>query len=198
MKTLPETILRHARSLREGGILSPKEFLHLGSRVAVDQAFSRLTKSGKLLRVARGAYVAPVVSRFGTRAPAPEMVLESLSKRSGEVFVPHGASAANALGLTRQVPIREVYLSSGRSRKLKLGKGEVRVKHAPPWMLALGTSPAGSAIRAMAWIGPSRADESLASLRRILPGAEWKALISARATLPSWMVRAIGKEAAHG
>jgi len=47
MKTLPETILRHARSLPEGGILSPKEFLHLGSRAAVDQVFSRLTKEGK-------------------------------------------------------------------------------------------------------------------------------------------------------
>ena len=52
MNTLPETILRRARSFREGGVLSPKEFLHLGSRAAVDQAFSRLTKAGKLLRVA--------------------------------------------------------------------------------------------------------------------------------------------------
>ncbi|MEK6295171.1 MAG: hypothetical protein V4793_28045, partial [Paraburkholderia tropica] len=32
MNTLPETILQQARSLPEGGVLSPKEFLHLGSR----------------------------------------------------------------------------------------------------------------------------------------------------------------------
>ena len=198
MNTLPETIRRRARSLREGGVLSPKEFLHLGSRAAVDQAFSRLTKAGKLLRVARGAYVAPVSSRFGARAPAPEKVVRSLARRSGEVVVPHGASAANALGLTQQVPIREVYLTSGRSRKLKLGKGEVLVKHAPPWMLTLGTRPAGAAVRALAWIGPTHADESLASLHRTLPRIEWKALTSARATLPSWMAQAIGKEAAHG
>ena len=65
--TLPESIVSHARSLPEGGVLSPKEFLHLGSRVAVDQAFSRLVKAGKLLRVVRGTYVAPVSGRFGTR-----------------------------------------------------------------------------------------------------------------------------------
>ena len=118
--------------------------------------------------------------------------------RSGEVVVPHGASAANALRLTQQVPIREIYLTSGRSRRLNLGKSEVLVKHAPPWMLTLGTRPAGSAIRALAWIGPSHADESLASLRRTLPGDEWEALTSARAILPSWMARAIGKEAANG
>jgi hypothetical protein len=44
MATLPESILLHAQSLAEGGLLSPKEFLHLGSRAAVDQAMSRLTK----------------------------------------------------------------------------------------------------------------------------------------------------------
>ncbi len=52
METLPETILKHARSLPEGGVLSPKEFLHLGNRAAVDQVFSRLAKEGKLMRVA--------------------------------------------------------------------------------------------------------------------------------------------------
>ncbi|MCY4269654.1 MAG: DUF6088 family protein [Gammaproteobacteria bacterium] len=149
MKTSPEAILRRIRSLGEGEVVSPKEFLHLGSRAAVDQSFCRLTKAGKLLRVARGDYVVPVASRFGPRAPAPGKVVGSLAARSGEIVVPHGASAANTLGLTRQVPIREAYLTSGRSRKLKLGRGEVLMKHAPPWMLTFGARPAGSAIRAL-------------------------------------------------
>ena len=198
MNTLPETILQQARSLPEGGVLSPKEFLHLGSRSAVDQAFSRLAKAGTLLRVARGAYAAPVSSRFGSRAPAPEKVVKALAEQSGEVVVPHGASAANALGLTQQVPIREVYLTSGRTRKLNLGRSEVLVKHAPRWMLALGARPAGAAVRALAWIGPSHAGESLTTLHRTLSHAEWQALASARASLPGWMAQAIGKEAAHG
>lgn len=198
MNTLPETILRQAQSLPEGGVLSPKEFLHLGSRSAVDQAFSRLAKAGKLLRVARGAYAAPVSSRFGSRAPAPEKVVQALAEQSGEIVVPHGASAANALGLTQQVPIREVYLTSGRTRKLKLGRSEVLVKHVPRWMLALGARPAGAAVRALAWIGPSHVNESLATLHRTLSHSEWQALTSARASLPGWMAQAIGKEAAHG
>ena len=198
MTTLPESILLHAQSLPEGGVLSPKEFLHLGGRAAVDQALSRLTKEGKLLRVARGTYVTPVSSRFGTRAPAPEKVVEALAAQSGEVVAPHGASAANALGLTQQVPIREVYLTSGRSRKLKLGRSEVMVKHVPRWMLALGTGPAGAAVRALAWMGPTHIGESLATLHRTLPASEWRALASARAALPSWMARAIGEEAVRG
>ena len=198
MTTLPESILLHAQSLSEGGVLSPKEFLHLGGRAAVDQALSRLTKEGKLLRVARGTYVAPVSSRFGTRAPAPEKVVEALAAQTGEVVTPHGASAANALGLTQQVPIREVYLTSGRTRRLKLGRSEVMVKHVPRWMLALGTGQAGAAVRALAWMGPTHVSESLATLHRTLPASEWRALASARAALPSWMARAIGEESVRG
>ncbi|HEY3540710.1 MAG TPA: DUF6088 family protein [Trinickia sp.] len=198
MNTLPETILLHARSLPEGGVLSPKEFLHLGSRVAVDQAFSRLSKAGKLMRVARGTYVAPVSSRFGSRAPAPGKVVKAMAEQSGETIAPHGASAANALGLTQQVPTREVYVTSGRTRKLKLGRSELLVKHAPRWMLALGNGPAGAAVRALAWMGPTHAGRSLAALHRTLPATEWQTLTSARAILPSWMAQAIGQEAAHG
>jgi len=198
MNTLPEAILQQARSLPEGGVLSPKEFLHLGSRSAVDQAFSRLAQAGKLLRVARGAYSAPVPSRFGSRAPAPGKVVKAMAEQSGETIAPHGASAANALGLTQQVPTREVYLTSGRTRKLKLGRSELLVKHAPRWMLALGNRPAGAAVRALSWIGPAHAGSSLVELHRTLPATEWQTLTAARAILPSWMAQAIGQEAARG
>lgn len=50
MLTLPEAILQRAQWLPEGGILSPREFLHMGSRAAVDQAFSRFGESLASLR----------------------------------------------------------------------------------------------------------------------------------------------------
>lgn len=196
--SLPEAIVQQAKALPEGGVLSPKEFLHLGSRAAVDQAFSRLVKAGSLLRVARGSYTLPVSSRFGTRAPAPEKIVESLAATTGETVVPHGAAAANALGLTQQVPIREAYLTTGRTRKLKVGRSEVIVKQAPRWMFVLGSQPAGAAIRALAWLGREHAQESVQKLHRSLPHAEWLALTRRRASLPSWMAEAIGREAATG
>ena len=164
----------------------------------MDQALSRLSREGKLLRVGRGAYAAPISSRFGKRPPAPAKVVESLAAQSGEVVAPHGAAAANALGLTQQIPVREVYVTTGRTRTLKLGSSEVLVKHAPRWMLALENRPAGAAIRALAWIGQEHVSEALAKLHRSLPASEWAALSSSRATLPSWMARAIGEEAARG
>lgn len=196
--TLPAAILAHAQALPEGSVISPKEFLHLGSRSAVDQAFSRLAKEGTLMRIGRGAYVTPVSGRFGAHPPATGKVVESLASQSGEVVAPHGAAAANALGLTRQVPVREIYVTSGRTRKLQLGPSEVLIKHVPIWMLALGTGTAGAAVRALAWLGPEQAREALAKLHRTLPKQEWKTLVSSRAGLPSWMARAIGEESRLG
>lgn len=198
MKTLPENILHRAHTLPEGGVISPKEFLHLGSRAAVDQAFSRLTKAGNLLRVARGIYTVPVESRFGPRPPAPWKLVETLAMQRGEIVAPHGASAANVLGLTEQNPIREVYLTTGPSRKLTFGRYEVELRHAPRWMMALGQRPAGAAVRALKWLGPLHAERSLATLHKKLPESEWQALLGQRATLPTWMAEAISRQSALG
>lgn len=60
------------------------------------------------------------------------------------------------------------------------------------------TSESFAAVRALAWIWPSHADTSLASLRRAFPHSEWQALASVRTTLPDWTAQAIGYEAACG
>lgn len=197
MSHLAETILFAAQVLPEGGLLSAKEFLHLASRAAVDQTLTRLTREGKLMRIGRGAYAAPIVSRFGMRPPSTEAVVEAIESTSGEVVVGNGATEANALGLTTQVPTREVFLTSGRSRKLKLGNRTVELKHASRWQLVFGKRPAGMAIRALSWLGPEQAPWALKILHSKLPPAEWAAMRSARATLPSWMARAVSAASEH-
>lgn len=196
MSALVEHILRAASGLEEGAVLLPKEFLYLASRAAIDQALSRLTREGKLIRVARGAYVAPLSGRFGVRPPPPEKAIESIARKSGETIVPHGAAAANALGLTTQVPVREIFLTSGRSRRLKFGARVVELKHAPRWQLALGGTEAGAAVRALAWLGPEHAARGLAMLKRSLAPSSWKTLVESRAVLPTWMARAVGEAGA--
>lgn len=109
MSQLVQHILANANQLPEGSVFSPKEFLHLGSRAAVDQTFTRLVKEKKLLRVGRGLYTLPLQGRFGTRPPSPERLLAPLAEKTGETVVSHGAAAANRLGLTTQVPIREIF-----------------------------------------------------------------------------------------
>jgi hypothetical protein len=197
MQRLTEQIIEHATRLPEGTPVAAKSLLHLGNRAAVDQALSRLAERGKLLRAGRGVYLLPVTSRFGTRAPSVEQAVEAIAAQRGEVIVSSGAAAANSLGLTTQVPIRSVYLTSGRSRKMSLGKQIVELRHAPRWQLAMPHRPAGQAVRALAWLGPEKAEAALRTLKRKLPPATFSELAAAAPQLPTWLARSIGK-VAHG
>lgn len=198
MSHLAENILSAARAMPEGGLLSPKEFLHLGSRAAIDKTLSRLAQEGKLMRVSRGAYALPVAGRFGSRPPSTEAIVKAIESTQGESIVASGAAEANALGLTTQVPTREVFLTSGSTRKLRLGNRTVELKHGSRWQLALGKRPAGRAIRALSWLGPEQAPSALHILYTKLPAEEWAALQAARAALPGWMARAVSEMNAHG
>ena len=187
MPNLAHQVLEHAATLPEGAALVAKTLLHLGGRAAVDQALSRLARSGHLLRASRGVYVLPVQGRFGARAPAVAKVVEEWAAQRGETVVGHGAAAANTLGLTTQVPVRQIFLTSGRSRKLKLGTQIVELRHAPPWQLIYPGQAAGDVIRSLAWLGPSGSGAALGKLRRKLPASELQEVANARARLPTWL-----------
>jgi hypothetical protein len=96
-------------------------------------------------------------------------MVEGLAIQRGETIVSHGAAAANALCLTTQVPMRAVYLTSGRSRRLKLGAQTVEFRHAPLWQLIFPGRAAGEVVRALAWLGPEKAGEAIRMLRAKLP-----------------------------
>jgi hypothetical protein len=199
VQTVAENILKRAKTLPEGALISAKEFLHLGSRAAVDQALKRLKERNELMPLYRGTYVRPVKTRFGTRAPAAEKVVERIAATGAETIVAHGAAAANSLGLTTQVPTKLVYLTSGKTRRFKLGAQVVEMKHAPQWMLLPSHRAAGEAVRALHWIGERRAVEALATLKRKLPQSTIEELIAVRPALPGWMSRSISQTlVSHG
>jgi Family of unknown function (DUF6088) len=199
MQTVAEMILSEAERLPEGALISAKDFVHLGNRAAVDQALKRLKERNELMSIDRGVYVKPVKTRFGTRAPTAEKVIERFAATRAETIVPHGAAAANSLGLTTQVPTKLVYLTSGRSRTLKLGAQVVEMKHAPRWMLLPSHRAAGEAVRALEWIGEHRAAEALTVLKQRLPRPVLEELVALRPALPGWMSKSISETlVAHG
>gem|GEM_PF-40723 len=197
MSTLSAHILQAAAALPEGGVLSPKEFLHLGQRAAVDQNFTRLVRQGRLLRLCRGLYVLPVEGRFGRRAPQAEKVLQGLAQKSGELIVAHGAATANHLGLSTQLPLKEVFYTSGHNRTLALGKRTLTLQHAPSWLLLLGHRPGGALIRALAWLGEQQAQSFMPQLREKIAPEEWQAVAAVRFKLPSWLAKIFSQVTCH-
>ncbi|HEV2270268.1 MAG TPA: DUF6088 family protein [Steroidobacteraceae bacterium] len=191
MKSLTQRILEYASREAEGVPLTSKALLHLGSRAAVDQALSRLASTNRLLRIGRGLYVRPETTRFGPRPPLTENVMRGIEESRGETVVPHGAAEANSLGLTTQVPVREIFLTSGRTRNLNLGGRDVELRHAPAWQLVLAHRVAGAAVRALAWAGRERAREVVTVLKARLSPSDVRELLAARARLPTWVAREV-------
>ena len=194
MTVLSEQILEAAAKRPEGSLLAAKQFLALGKRDAVDQALRRLAARGKLVKITRGRYALPVRSRFGTRPPAPEVVLAQLNQEGAQQLVSSGAAAANALGLTTQMPVEQTFLARTRSQKRYVfGKQQVTIRPAAAWNFLLADRPAGQAIRALTWLGPDQASAALPTLRSTLPPEEWRALLSVCAELPLWLAELLSQ-----
>jgi hypothetical protein len=191
-QSLPELILSQVVRKPEGALVSAREFLHLGSRAAIDKALSRFARSKHLMRAGWGLYILPVETKFGLSAPSPEKVVAQLAATNAETIAPHGAAAANKLGLTTQVPAKTIYYTSGPNRRIKLGAQTVELKHAPHWML-LGPGHAGEAVRALAWIGKEGAAHALAKLKAKLPESELHELVTLRSSFPSWLSESVSQ-----
>jgi len=131
------------------------------------------------------------------RSPAIEKVIPSLADLWGEVIVPCGGAAANVLGLTTQVPVRLVYLTSGSDRKLWIDGEPVVLGHAPRWQLVAPNRLAGNVVRALAWLGPAEIHDGLKRLAPRISDEDLTELASARAVLPAWLAEPISRLVAH-
>ena len=198
MPSLSSRILEHASALPEAAPLCPGALLHLGNRAAVDQALSRLARTEQLLRIFRGVYMRPIETRFGLRTPDIDEAIASLSALWGETIVPCGGAAANVLGLTTQIPVQSVYLTSGPSRRLYFSRLLVRLRHAPRWQLVAPNRRAGNVVRALSWLGPLEVEDGLALVVSRLSADDLAELAAARATMPAWMAAPVSALIANG
>jgi hypothetical protein len=138
------------QSIMEGEPFLLSSFLALGSRAAIDQTLYRMTKSGEIFRVAQGVYVKPKINALiGPVQPGAQSIVAAVSKTTGETISITGVEAERLMGLTTQMQMRPVYATSGRSRTIRAGKMEIRLKHASSRKLSLATKPAGIAMLAL-------------------------------------------------
>lgn len=180
--------MKRVRARGRGGVFTPSDFLGIAGRAAVDQALSRLVKSGKLRRLARGLYDFPKVHpQLGLLSPAPDDIAQALARETGSQLQIAGARAANALGLTTQVPAKTTYLTDGPSRKIVLGKRVVDLRHASPKHLIAPGSAAGTVVQALRHVGAMRAGDVAQVAVRRLSANDKKMLASSAVQAPAWM-----------
>ena len=180
--------MTRVRASGRGSVFTPSDFLSVATRSSVDQALSRLVKGGQLRRLARGLYDFPKLHpKLGPLSPAPDDVAHALARETGSQVQIAGARAANALGLSAQVPAQSTYLTDGPSRRVVLGTRVVDLRHASPKHLIAPGSPAGTVVQALRHVGPVRAADVAQVAARQLSASDKKTLASTALQAPAWM-----------
>ena len=198
--TVAERVRAHVSRMLAGEPFSVRELLSLGPRASVDQALSRMARGGAIERVARGFYARPLINeKLGRTVPVePEKVVAAIARTEGARVNVHGAEAARRFGLTTQMPMRQVYTTSGRSRRVQLRTGDVTLVHRAQSQMGLAGTPAGEALSALLYLGKNEVTtEIIDRVRSALGEKDFARLRAAAATtaMPAWLSDGLYKAA---
>jgi hypothetical protein len=180
---------RRIQETGRGSVWTPKDFADLGTRSAVGETLRRLVTRGVLQRIERGIYSYPAINRrLAPLTPAPDTIAAAVVRATGSKLQLSGARAANVLGLSAQVPAKSVYLTDGRSRRLRIGRQIIEIKHVPASQLFGAGTGAGMVFQALQHLGPHGADARVTrKLRSRLSVPDKRLLRRIALDAPAWM-----------
>ena len=165
---------------------TPTALLQHGTRKAVDMELSRLVKSGKIIRVARGIYVRPKENKYVGKVP-PSPFKIALAKANGTIAV-NGADALLSFGLSTQVPVRPVYYTTGPSKRILFGNMPIILRHVSPRKLVAPGTIVGLAISALWYLGKEQVNAQVfKAIQQKLTRAEYAQLKASIPLMPAWM-----------
>lgn len=116
-------------------------------------------KDGRLVRLANGVYLKTTVTRFGPVYPSPTEIAEAIARRDHAQVLMSGLAAENYFGLSTQVPMKVVFLTSGSARKLTVGNTEIEFKRGVPRNFAFRDRTMATLCQALKSIGNGHVTE---------------------------------------
>ena len=133
---------------------------------------------------------------FGPVPADLDQIAAALARKTGSRLQSVGAQAANALGLSTQVPARAVYLTDGRTRSVQAGGQTIELHHAAPRSLTGAGRTEGTVIQALRHLGPEQINvEVIEHLHQTLTTREKTALRREALNAPGWLVPTLQKVA---
>ena len=147
-------ITKRIENMHEGQILFISDFSDLnGNEKVVSRALSAEEKKGNIVRLAKGMYLRPKSTRFGIVYPSVDEMVKAIAHRDKSKVQPCGMTALNMLGLSTQLPTKYTYLTSGSSRKLKLGDRLIELKRSVPKNFVFKTTLGALLMQALKSLG---------------------------------------------
>ena len=135
----------------------------------IGDLLSIYVREGKLVRLANGVYLKTTITKFGPVFPSPTEIAEGIARRDHAQVLMSGLAAENYFGLSTQVPMKIVFLTSGSARKLKVGNSIIEFKRGVPKNFAFKDKTMATLCLAMKSIGNGRVtEEQKVTLRNFL------------------------------
>ncbi len=188
MKSITDQIISRIKRRKPGWVFTPKDFLDVGSRAAIDQVLSRLVKQGMVQRVDRGIYYYPKHSKLlGALSPWPEKI--AIAMAAGDIIYPSGAVAANLLRLSTQVPAKSIYISNFTVRSRRVGGQTIVIKKARIPLLHNVNHKTNFMVQALSYLGKRNIDDII--IQRcacIITEKDISHINRALSHLPGWLV----------
>ena len=125
----------------------------------IGDLLSIYVREGKLVRLANGVYLKTTITKFGPVFPSPTEIAEGIARRDHAQVLMSGLAAENYFGLSTQVPMKIVFLTSGSARKLKVGNSIIEFKRGVPKNFAFKDKTMATLCLAMKSIGNGRVTE---------------------------------------
>ena len=153
-----EKVVTRLHRIQRSKPFSITGFYTLGSRTSIQKSFSRLAKTGEVVRVGKGLYVRPKplksLPTLKITASA-DQVARTWAKEHGYILVSQGLEEAYRLGLQTQAPVKTIFWSNGPSRSFKIGNETVEVKQVTDKKLRWAESIEGALLRGFMVLSPS-------------------------------------------
>jgi hypothetical protein len=190
-----ELIHKSITNIPRGRPFMASALANSGSYANVRQVLSRLVNAGEIARATRGIYVRPkTVPYLGEVMPSSEEIIKVVAKQTGEIITPHGAEAVRMLQLSTQVPMRPVFNTSGTSRKIKVGKQIITLKHISPRKQVMPGTIVCVVITALWYMGKNHASaEVISTIKQRLNEKQFSEILQHTNQMPFWMASAFKK-----
>lgn len=163
-------ITKRIENMHEGQILFISDFSDInGNEKVVSRALSAEEKKGNIVRLAKGMYLRPKSTRFGIVYPSVDEMVKAVAHRDKSKVQPCGMTALNMLGLSTQVPTKYTYLTSGSSRKLKLGDRLIELKRSVPKNFVFKTTLGALLMQALKSLGEKNiSKQEIVQIRKLI------------------------------
>ncbi|TVR17195.1 MAG: hypothetical protein EA401_00630 [Planctomycetota bacterium] len=193
MTPRPATSLELIRDLLQqmvaGSVFTRRDFQGLVANGSLGRILTQLEDDGVIRRLDRGLFFLPRHNpRLGLDIPpSPETIAHAIARKRGWTIIPHGAWAANRLGLDMQVPAQFVCLSDGPSETLTVAGHHLVFKHARPKDLVADDPEVSTLIQALRHVQHDGLDDAIHNLSNLLPQEVCERLLQRTARTSTWL-----------